>query len=356
MSNSMLAKYKNISLSLLLAVAAVSCTEVDFCDVGVHPHVAKVDVEYNWENVSEPTDSMVVIAYRVVNQWTCGYMSTPYTSGNTGRYIFNMLDTVEVAANGTAPLWVKCGDLRFLTYSYDKDNSAFRYSNYVKPLAITYNDLSVIYKPFDLGNALQGELATEWKEINDYTKYVPYNPEQVYYNYTKIKKISVKDNIVEFAPKSILKNYEFSFNISAQDVNITRIVAEVSGIPSSFKFAKEITSDSQTYKTLFPVEKEGSQYKANISVLGINVNKNPYVVKGNGILQLAIHTTSANGVSKVYNVMMNLYNTLYAQIAAERGGADPKNVKLDIAAPIVVTSSGVELPADDSALDKWVKM
>lgn len=355
MSNSMLAKYKNISLSLLLAVAAVSCTEVDFCEVGVHPHVAKVDVEYNWENVSEPTDSMVVIAYRVVNQWTCGYMSTPYTSGNTGRYIFNMLDTVEVAANGTAPLWVKCGDLRFLTYSYDKDHSAFRYSYFVEPLAINNNALYVQYKPFKLGSELQGDLADEWKEINDYGDYVPHSTDDIYCDYKKVQEISAKDNVVEFTPEGILKNYEFSFNISAQGVNITKIVAEVSGIPAFYFFAKEQTSTTKTYKTLFPVQKVGNQYKANISVLGINVSENSYTFKGNGILQLAIHTTSANGVSKVYNVMMNLYNTLYAQIAAERGGADPKNVKLDIAAPIVVTSSGVELPADDSALDKWAR-
>lgn len=335
----------------MLCMMFGACTEVDLCYYDEHPHTAEVDIVYNWQNAPQPADSMVVMAYRVANEWTCGYMTT--SDGGSGHYLFNQLDTVKVATDGSAPLWTKCGELRFLTYSYSP-TGVFVYSKLDDQTAILKNNVYVTYKEYALNSAINSGLSEGWNELNTYAKYVPHAPEEnVYYEYTSPQNIVPGVvNTVDFTPKGILQNIDFNFDITAADVTIDKIVAEFAGVTKVFNLTRGKTGGSATCKTLFPVEKSAKGYTGKIYVTGLDTNGKASGYSGVGILQLAIHATS-NGNTVVHNLQMNMYNKL--QEYAVMNKVRQEHVVLDIAAPIVVTSSGVELPAVETGLDKWKK-
>lgn len=343
----------NIVAASLLCISFAACTEVDICEDTIHPHIAQIETSYNWPSDVQVEDSMILVPYRIVNNWRCGYILDHETG--QGRFLFSTdaasfdIDTVK---NNPSLFFSKCGDMCFITYSYDPSNKHLWCYN---PNVLEHagiSELNAMYKNRKLSEFKNYEpLAEDWNDSSEEGVYVLNNAGAIYYQTVKDYEVeSGRINAVSFSPKSIMQDIEFRFDIETDNAEIDHITACVSGISGSFNFFKGMPLTSKTYKTLFAVENDGTAgYKGDISVLGLVRNTKVSALTGNGVLQLAVHMKN----SSVYNLYMNLYNTISEYSREMIAGGD--KVTLDIVAPIVINSRGVTTPTTGlSGVDKWV--
>ena len=94
-------------ISLISLVLVQSCTtEVEICYDDIHPHLAELEVVYDWSQdannivVHQHYDSMYVFAYRVLREWGCCSQTTPYDEDtilvkgkNKGKYLLGTKPT-----------------------------------------------------------------------------------------------------------------------------------------------------------------------------------------------------------------------------------------------------------------------
>lgn len=341
-------KYVTISLVCLLIAA---CTEVDICESGIHPHIAKINVNYNSGVNIE--DSMVVLSYRIVNTWRSGFILDEATG--EGRSLYDSSDSIykiDSVKNDKGAFYTKCGEICFTTFNYTTTNSNLALPNVLKSV-VPAEHAAVRYKSskiLSLNNYAAIEPAAEgWLEYNSYTdKYLPAISEDVYYQTIMNKKIEEGAiNNVDFSLRGVLQDIELKLNIKAEGVDVKKVVACVSGVPSAYNYFRE-TIQHPTYKTIFELQGNGSAYTGNMKVLGL-VRSNSFTsIYGDGVLQIAVHTN--NG--KTYYALMNMFNAIdvYGDVIA---GLKEKAI-LNIDAPLLVTPNGLVAQSPDMFADKWV--
>ncbi len=340
-------KYLVISLACILIAA---CTEVDICESELHPHIAKINVDYNWNNGITVEDSMIVFTYRIVNSWRSGFILDAETG--LGRLLYDSADSIyklDTVKNDRSSFYTKCGEICFTTFNYATSNKNLSVPNVkqtVSSAAIRYKKVYSIEELATIEPALTG-----WKQYNTYTdKYVPAISDDVYYQTIMNAKIEEGAiNNVEFSPSGVLQDIELNLNIKSEGVNIEKVLAEVSGISAAFSLFQSSPIRSTTYKTLFELQNAGtSLYKGNMKVLGL-VRSNSFTsLQGDGVLQVAIHTD--NG--KIYYAQMNMFNAIDAYGEVISGGFN--KVVLNIDAPLIVTATTIERQATDMFTDTWV--
>lgn len=342
---------RNIAFGIVASLSFAACTDVDICTNEEHPHLAVVELGYDWNGV-EANDSMIVLPYRCMSAWGCTYICTP--DGTKGRYISNAPDSTVL--NDT--LKVKAGELRFLTVSYDANNLGFSYKNVLNSAAIKHGVITIQYKPYHLKSSklldAYGKDIAKFGNMG-YKNYVlngdMFNP--IYSQYTDVMNISSGVNYIEFAPKSVLTNFDFNFDISAQGVTVDNVVAHLSGIPYRYNLTSEKPLADSTAAVLFDVNSSGaSKYSGRAAVAGLLRAANSESINGAGILTLAISVTNGSGSTKVYKVATNLYNYIPG-LENLLYGADRE---FDIDAPIVITNNGVDVSAVSSTGARWFKM
>lgn len=342
---------RNIAFGIVASLSFAACTDVDICTNEEHPHLAVVELGYDWNGV-EANDSMIVLPYRCMSAWGCTYICTP--DGTKGRYISNAPDSTVL--NDT--LKVKAGELRFLTVSYDANNLGFSYKNVLNSAAIKHGVITIQYKPYHLKSSklldAYGKDIAEFGNMG-YKNYVlngdMFNP--IYSEYTDVMNISSGVNYIEFAPKSVLTNFDFNFDISAQGVTVDNVVAHLSGIPYRYNLTSEKPLADSTAAVLFDVNSSGaSKYSGRAAVAGLLRAANSESINGAGILTLAISVTNGAGSTKVYKVATNLYNYIPGLENLLHGS----DREFDIDAPIVITNNGVDVSAVSSTGARWFKM
>lgn len=342
--------FNKVVLFVVASFSCIACTEVDLCQNEEHPHMGVVEISYKW-NSAKVDNNMVVMPYRIVNEWSCVYISS--SDGATGHYISNNPD----AALTDNIFKVKAGELRFLSFSYDVENKGFSYMNALSHTAISRNSVAVEYKAYTLDNPIMkdayGENISElvdsrFNYILNGNLFTP-----IYSHYTGVKDITTGVNFVEFSPKNILDNYQFNFNISAKDVTVDKVIAQLSGIPYRYNFTKESPEADSIATVLFDVNNVGaSEYLGNAIITGLLRADNSKDLTGTGVLSLAIFVTDASGESKVYKVSTNLYNYIPGFDNLLYGS----DREFHIDAPIVITNNGLNVSVASTTGAVWSKV
>lgn len=341
-------KYIAISLLCLLTV---SCTEVDICESELHPHIAKINVDYNWEDGSAVEDSMVVLAYRVVNSWRSGFILDAATG--MGRSLYdtdNLIYELDTVKNDNSSFYTKCGEICFTTFNNALNNENLSVPN-VKTANPAAANANIGYKKsYTIGNFSSIEpMAENWTSYNTYTaNYVSAMPEDIYYQTIKNRKIEAGNiNYVEFHPRGVLQEIEINLNIKAEGVAVKNVAAEVSGISSNINIFNG-TPFGGTYKTLFELQKNASLYTGTMKVLGLARNNSFTSLEGNGVIQVAVHTDNGH----IYYAQMNMFNAINIYGDVITGGSD--KVVLNIDAPLVATTNELKAENPEMFADKWV--
>lgn len=331
--------FNKIAVATIATVSFAACTEVDICTSELHPHLATVDISYDWNGVTM-SDSMLVMPYRIVNEWGCVYICTP--DGSAGHYIDNRPDSVFT--NDAGELFtIKTGETRFLTFNYNPANVAYAYINVLSSKALMNNLVKVRYKSYSLESSVMkqyygNDFISADTTKNNYVLNGNLFP-HVYSQYTGIIDVENGSNKIEFAPKSIFNNYEFNFDISAEGVTVNKVLASLSGVPYSYNMTSCKPETSRVCNVLFGVAGNGgSKYTGTATVLGLQRSSDSTISRGPGCLQLAIYVTDAEGNNKVYNLLINLYNYIPGIDRLQYG----KDCTYNIDAPIVITNDGVE--------------
>lgn len=339
--------FNKIAIATIATLSFVACTEVDICTSELHPHLATVEMNYDW-NGATMNDSMVVMPYRIVNQWSCVYMCT--ADGSAGQYIANRPDSVLTNEAGNELFTVKAGDMRFLTFSYNPGSIAYSYKNVQSSDAIIDNSVKLVYKGYSLTSPImQQYYGNDFISADTVIKNYALNGDlfsPVYSQYTDVVNIKNGTNNIEFAPKNIFNNYEFNFDISAEGVTVNKVLASLSGVPYSYNFTKSEPETNVLCKVLFEVAAAGaSKYTGTAIVPGFLRATSSLSYMGTGTMQLAIYVTDAEGSDKVYNMSINLYHYVPGIESLQYG----KDCAYNIDAPIVITNEGVEFSKEGAA-------
>lgn len=369
---------------LVTVIIAASCTDVDLCYEGQHPHIAGINLLYEWPDaVKKDTlprpDSMLVIACRVVNNWRCCFVSTSLDKNNTGRYLYNDPDTLvgdslgsltDTLAHANATFLVRSGEYVLATASYFDERSAFTLvdmDSFEHNSAVSYKDLYAVYKPCALTDSRLNRYSKGWIDRNPYSHYIADSHTPIFYDSEKI--ISLWDNKtreVVMHPKKISQNILFKFDIKKQNVYIDSVIAEISGICERMNLYTRQINSNKTYKAMFTPQEETStlsvanalaHFSGEISVTGLVAGKGTDLTTGAGILQLAIHTYifDAAGIkrTKTLHAGINLYNTI-TKWGKVIWGKD-ETVVLDISQILTIDKDQIQKAIDEgTGLDHWI--
>lgn len=384
---------------LLFALLCIfSCTtEVDICMDSPHLHLAEVDLSYDLSNISETeqkqmlADSMIVVAYRVVNSWKCSYMEPVADDAGLGRYIYNKPyqdiadvgrgvtrsgSTATPGVNATGErLFLKRGDYRFITFNNTltdemyatRPTSGWFETEGVIDTVIANKKIELYYRDYELKNEIFRKYNKAWIDFNPYTTYISNSFSPVYFQFSDLYKLDdAKKNYVTLAFNKKTQDFEIRFSIKRESVVVDSVVAEISGVPCGMNLVTGKLDFTENYKTFFDVkEKEKpadiwngtTQYVGNISVMGLVSSNSKELDTGPGIMQLAIHTYTYNDrgqkKTKIFRVGINMYNTMrqYGYVLA---GFDEK-VILEIEKELVIKKDEVlKDPNEDTSLDHWI--
>lgn len=366
----------------------VSCTEVDIHIEDTHTHLPELKLIYDMSDFKDTTtakvelpDSLIVVAYRVINTWKCTYLSPVADSDAYGKYLFNNpkkendTTTTETPSEAKDEIFkVKQGFYRFIAFNeiiddevYEDNTNEFWYlTPGVIDSIISNKKISIHYKSHNLKKELLKKYGRNWVDFNPYSTYISSKKSPMLFQFTDVYTIDYdKTNTVNIKFKDINQKIEIRFAIDHREVSIDSMVAEISGIPCGINLMTGEYDFSHTYKTLVdmvPVTASGdmfngiTEYAGNIDVLALAANISERQTTGSGIMQLALftHTLDEEGKTKkkVFHVGINLYNTI-KEIAPVIGGREEK-VVLDVEKILQIDKDEILKDKEDgSTLDIW---
>ncbi len=276
-------------------------------------------------------------------------------------------------------LYLKNGDYHFISYNYFHEDDTYEY------LGLTSEEISekvlndrllIKYKSYPLSDDKVDKHGMSWKDYNPYSTYIT-GATPVYYYSSGVEKIDdQKDNIIKITPNRLTQDIEIHFSIERDSVMIEKMMAEVSGVPESMNLITGVVDPSHTLKVLFLPQEESADgetsqsngegqsswhgvtnYVGKISVMGLLRSDDPTFTTGAGIMQLAIFTYTEDKlgrkVSKLFNVGINLYNTIgeYGKIIYQQ----KETVILEIDNILKIDKNQVLETVDgDRNLDNWI--
>ena len=283
MKNSLIFTACALSMSLSLLS---SCTDVELCSDAEHPHTTPVVFDYDWSEAHEQSDSMYVIAYRVIK---CKYYSMAVNStDHLGRFIYGAPaepttpeeptepsepDTPEApdtpsnpdtpttpdtpseggasptepsepsvpavpasakrapesATQGRRIFPLNKGEYKFFTFALD--DTELKYNNVDdfmngKTESSRISDIYLEYKVYKKGDPNLKSRIKNWDDYNPYAGYIQSNVRPVYFDSIPLRNIDGKaEHIAKFTPRNLSQNIDVYFDIS-KDVTTRGFVVD----------------------------------------------------------------------------------------------------------------------------------
>lgn len=384
-----------VALVSWMVLTAMSCTtDVELCRMGSHPHSGGVSFSYAFDADEDATDSMFVIANRIVNR----RLSAMVVSSATGDGKFLLggteasADTVaagdSTAAAALSSFDLPVGDYRFMTFNLD--TTELKYDDLYRFIArgdtdMGMDEIYVEYRSYDKEEPGLRETLPDWQDYNPYSGYIQPNMRSVLLD-TVAAPISVGRHLsCHFRPVPKTQNIDLYFNIQKKEgaapFIVDSVMGEISGLPYRIRLVTGDLDISKTYKMMFRmdcVDASGAHiddtYSAssvrchgNINVPGLVPGRSADVTTGPGIMQVIIyvHTTnpadSAETLVKKLQGKINLYNTLrdarlidytddmsFVRRTASHGVL---NIKANL---IIDGETIIENPDNDWGIDSWI--
>lgn len=343
------------ALSTLCLMPA--CTDVDLCNDAEHPHTTPVSFDYDWSQSVQKTDSMYVIAYRVIKNKL--YSMAVNSDNHQGHFIFGAPAETEepadpeeptipeepaepsvpaepsepsvspegistLSANSSPAKALKSlrsfslakGEYKFFTFAFD--NTELLYNNVTdfldrKTENTKIGDIYLEYKTYKKGDPGLKTKVKNWDDYNPYAGYIQTNVSPVTFDSIPLRNIDGKaEHVAKFTPRDLTQNIDVYFDIKKDISNKTfvvdSVVAEISGIPTGISIGNGYIDITHTAKMLFYMDLENEQGEkvadsdtntkltahGNINVTGIVKNALPTERTGPGIMQLVVYTHTFN--------------------------------------------------------------
>lgn len=353
--------YKNVIslciVSLILSLA--SCTEVELCSEDSHPHSAKFNLDFKWnEFEKEKPDSMYIFLSRLINTKHYVHSISTTTSGETK------------AEDESGTIKVEGGEYTIISCS--KDTALFAITNkdlFATDPSMQINDLTLTVRD-TIHPDVEGFNTDKWGDSNPFHKKLK-TTGPIFCTVEGTQFSSNMSYRLSLVPKTITQQIKLRFSLEIDPkITINNIVGEISGIARSVKLTSGILDRSTTGRTYFrakEVESNGKTktYEGEINVLGLFPNTNSAAVYGPGILILRFFMQKAE-LSKTLSIPINLINTITnarLTVATENGkdetcNPDIKSATLTIGSILTISEdiTGGEKPGEESpdGVDHWV--
>lgn len=403
------------ALSLLCLMPG--CTDVELCNDAEHPHTTPVAFDYDWSKANQKTDSMYVIAYRVIKNRL--YSMAVNSDDHQGHFIFGAPAETEEPTNPDTPeqpstpeepsvpsvspegmpkkpakamtsqrsFKLAKGEYKFFTFAFD--NTELLYNNVSdfldhKTENTKIGDIYLEYKTYKKGDPGLKAKVKNWDDYNPYAHYIQTNVSPVTFDSIPLRNIDGKaEHVAKFTPHDLTQNIDVYFDIK-KDVSkhtfvVDSVVAEISGIPTAISIGNGYIDITRTAKMLFYMDLENEQgtkiddtdnntkltAHGNINVTGIVKNSLPTERTGPGIMQLVVytHTYNAEGVKRTKRIQgkINIFNSLTEANLMEvvNMGQNARRTKehgvLRVKTDLVIEGEQIaDTPNDDNGIDQWV--
>ncbi len=340
-----------LRLMLLLAfvltfVLPSACTEVEICTEDTHPHFAHVNYNFNWsEFIGKQPDSILVIAYRVVNMWK----STMVVDRNTltGHYLQNPpnehLDTLTNISKFKLP----GGNYKFIAFNESKKEFIYtKIEQFPIDPEMSINELEISYKTYTQKDIQLNKSLPNWVDYNPYSRFIAPNVGPIFYDTIPTRMIRANENSsLDFKMRPITQTIDVYFDVNkivideaggVHKFTIDEIYGEMSGIPFIINISSGYIDIKRTCKVMFKcnmINADGTAFtdnddnmkqlhlKGTLSVPTIVQNQSPSIITGPGIMQVIIHCSTDNPnydpisspekrLPKTFQGIINLYNSL----------------------------------------------
>lgn len=369
-------------------------TDVELCYEDEHPHRGDVSFGFDWKNYVRSSDSMYVVARRVINSWKA-MMVVSTAEPVRGHFLFDTTDSTSTlpAVTDVEYFSLRSGAYKFMAFSMD--STELRYSEIMGLMSHELSDnaldsMYVEYNIYSKDDPRLHHIIVNWQDYNPYAQYMQPDVHPVYFDTVSVKKVEsgVRTTCV-FEPKPITQNIDIYFNIK-KDISkypfvIDSVRADISGIPRRINIANAYLDIERTCKMMFHTELLTSSGEtlendqetnrivrchANIDVPSLVSSSSATLSTGPGIMQVIVyaHANTVDAATgevtrkrKKIQGKINLYNTLRrAKLLTYT--VDGKNALrngttglLDIVANVTIDGDGIVENNDNTGgLDAWI--
>lgn len=320
--------YKNPLLTFIVITIAMMTA----CSTDVEMLENKSELPYTCE-VAFPSpikdvDTIYTSLYRVVKHKIYA-MTVDYTTDNVGKGCFtygkpsfvknnNDLKSFEVQIGDYIGIGVSCSYKDFVhKYLYDINRGHGADSIRMQQRTFKHGGTKFYDK---IG--IEVHTIDTLKDKNAYSTFVTSLTEPLYYLRSpmySIGKDEKKDVVLKSEKRSMKVNLSFLIkkNLKEELFKITKIEADLAGIPNKMELISGHIDYNDTYKVMIPITYGGDTFtkkeltcKGSVEVLSIVAPRNTQMKTGPGILQLRIFLENQQGTQRIIYSKINLYNTI----------------------------------------------
>lgn len=365
---------KHYAIIGIMCLLFIGCTQVELCDVGVHPHQHELVVEYNWPDdmlEEERPDSMYILANRLFNNlryqfsynllteegrlmrfWSHDTHQQTFarssrgdeetegenTEGeDTGNEDTGNEDTGE-EGSGDNPgdeilpdsviftdFALRRGFYQMLSFNHTEAVNIDSLDNYMASNMVNSNSLGISYNEYEYPQ-YKGEAYTRWTDFNKGYPYLE-NVGPIFMAEQTVEVENQHPVRVTFDTELITQEIKFHFDIqlSGKNVVVDSVRAEASGISRFMKLVtRHIDMDAtRSGRMIFDLTPEAMSGDSVVTCIGkIHVpgmmnSEDQRMKTGPGLLYVAayVHTTDADGkiVRKTCYAGINLRSYILEQ-------------------------------------------
>ena len=346
---------KNIGyLTAMCLLYFTSCTQVELCDVSIHPHQYELNVTYNWPAdiaEEERPDSMYILGNRLFNNirylfsynldteegrlmnfWSIesGTTGTALSRGdtdentdtdtNTGTETEGESENTENNEEETpeeepttpeeeplSDFSIRTGQYQMLTFNHANSIVIDSLDRYMADNKVKSSSLAIGYKLYDYPQ-FKGKAYTYWTDFNKGYRYTE-NVGPLFVAQQMVDTENEQRVNLSFTPEVLTQEITFNFDIqlSGKYVMVDSVRAELSGVSRYVKlFTRHIDMDAtQSCRMIFdftPASMTGDSLVActgKVHVAGLMNSEDENMKTGPGLLYIAVYTHAKDASGKI---------------------------------------------------------
>ena len=315
---------RKLYIYIIIGIASLlwsACTDVQLCDVSVHPHLAQVSFKFNWGTLDKTKpDSMYVIVSRPLNTYH-DYFSFPSVNSSpvgmkSGEYFMvacnkdSMVDIVNLNEFKTDFSNISLEDLALRMKSLKREE--------VPQLA------GMDWIDFSPGYSYMANTGAFFADVQNYISIYTGNSAEI-----------------SFFPKILTQNITIRLEIETDNsVQLEEIMAEIAGIPMDMNPYNGIVNEANLGKMIYSPDLAKRQdnvstFEGTISVFGLVAGQDEKAVSGPGVLQIAVLAKSESK-KKIFRAGVNISKLITEAGLLKSSESGEGNVKAKETATLII--------------------
>ncbi len=319
--------YRVLVLPLVSAILLASCVRLDLKTADTGSETTGIAFTVDWGDVAEADrPEPVVVALSKLSDG----LKYSFTTDASGAFIEADGENSGTDADGTDTDSPEDETVRYVEYgsyvmlAYAGDISSYTVSgteDYLTDRAVSLRDFRA--KVNDLSLEELDEMRDGSRlDFNAAYRFIC-SPAPVWCAPLKTDVSDVHSNVFTLVMQPRICRLTVSVSVTAESgIDVSSVVAELSGVPTSFSFIDGETDTADLAKVIFRMTHSGGVWSGTVNVPGIFHSDDITLRTGPGILRLAL-TAEKDGVKKVIHPAVNIRSEIISSsIMKQLSGSD----------------------------------